>query len=117
MKKILLITSILAATTGFASAESMTQVVGQCIDMEYYDDILYHNSSIEILGYVEGQPGGMDKLGNPDIIDIIKEDGVIYTGDFNVYESTVCIEKAKGGTIYVLDYEERNPWVEAYGGE
>lgn len=118
MKKLAILTaSFLALTAGFASAESMSVVSGQCIDMEYYDDILYHNTTVEVLGYVEGPEGPFDRLGNPDIKDVIREAGIVYFADFNVYESTVCIEKATGGTIYPKSYEIFNPWVEAYGGE
>jgi len=112
-----IIAFIVAVSTSIANAESMSVVSGQCIDMEYYDDILYHNTTVEVLGYVEGPEGPFDRLGNPDIKDVIREAGIVYFADFNVYESTVCIEKATGGTIYPKSYEAFNPWVAAYGGE
>ena len=41
----------LSFLTTMANAENISSHVGECIDMEYYDDIL-HYSGIFVLGYL-----------------------------------------------------------------
>ena len=99
----------LSFLTTMANAENISSHVGECIDMEYYDDIL-HYSGIFILGYVLNGSSIFDENGNPDISDVIIENGKVYVAKFNVYENTVCIRKTSNEKIEYFSYEEYNPW-------
>lgn len=110
MKKLLL-SAMFGLFALSANAQELPDIVGSCVDMEYYDDVMHYDSTIEILGYIITDKTLYDRLGNPNVADVIRSNGRIYTADFNVYENTVCVKKLKKGmNLEVYSYHEKNPW-------
>ncbi len=99
----------LVCMSSIASAETIASQVGNCIDMEYYDDIL-HYSEINVLGYFPNYDYIFDNNGNPNISDVIVENGKVYVAKFNIYENTVCIRQTANEEIKYFRYEDFNPW-------
>lgn len=110
--KLAIVASMFIITASAINAETLDSLVGDCVDAEYYDDIMYYNEDIEILGYVEnGSHGAFDKLGNVAISDIVRENGQLLEARFNTHENTVCIRELEPNVkYYVHDYAIFNPW-------
>ena len=108
IKSIVLSLGLVVMASG-VNAETIEAQVGNCIDMEYYDDIL-HYSEIDVVGYFPNDGSIFDNNGNPDISDVILEKGKVYVAKFNIYENTVCIRKTSNEEIKIFMYEDFNPW-------
>ena len=91
---------IAAMTVALFSAPVLSgELQNGCLHPEAFADMMEYSENIEYIGTGKGETDG---LGYTPEYDLLKEEGVYFTAEWNPYEEMVCTYRAENHTIHMI---------------
>ena len=98
MKKLFTTAAILSLFAAPVFADDF-QLQNGCLAAEAFSDFMEYAEDIEYIGTAIGET---DRLGYTSEYDLLKQNGLYFTAEYNPYENIVCTYRAENHTIHMV---------------